>query len=302
MAVKKAKTKHVDSDSDDDKPLGKVKSKPEKAEKKAKKPDKKKGSASKSKSKSKSSSKAKSKGKGDKQEKKPKKEVKVEPVYEWWLEEEALPEGKKWRFLEHNGVIFPPKYEPHGVRMKYDGQFVDLDPEQEAVATMYAAMIKTDYATKETFIKNFWQEFKALLGSKHPIQDLKKCDFDPIIKHIEEEREKKKALTKEEKAAIKEVKEELEEPYHTVILDSHTEKNGNFRVEPAGLFRGRGEHPKMGNVKGLSLPPPPPHPIAALYAPTPLSRALCFCIAIICCLPVPLSPLSLSHTYTNTHT
>ena len=56
--------------------------------------------------------------------------------------------GIKWRFLEHNGVIFPPKYEPHGVKMKYDGKTVDLNPEQEAVATMYAAMIKTDYATK----------------------------------------------------------------------------------------------------------------------------------------------------------
>ena len=24
---------------------------------------------------------------------------------------------------------------------------------------------------------------------------------------------------------------------------------GNFRVEPPGLFRGRGEHPKMGLIK-----------------------------------------------------
>eukprot|EP00961_Rhodomonas_salina_P120107 1616354-Rhodomonas_salina.1 len=29
----------------------------------------------------------------------------------------------------------------------------------------------------------------------------------------------------------------MEAPYGTVILDSHTEKNGNYRVEPAGLFR-----------------------------------------------------------------
>lgn len=53
---------------------------------------------------------------------------------------------------------------------------------------------------------------------------------------------------------IKEEKEKMEAPYGTVILDSHTEKNGNFRVEPAGLFRGRGEHPKMGNVKGVIAP------------------------------------------------
>jgi len=32
--------------------------------------------------------------------------------------------------------------------MKYDGKAVDLNPEQEAVATMYAAMIKSDYVTK----------------------------------------------------------------------------------------------------------------------------------------------------------
>ena len=89
-----------------------------------------------------SSAKAKAKDSKD-SEKKPKKEVKIEPVYEWWKEEEPLPEGKKWRFLEHNGVIFPPKYEPHGVKMKYDGEPVDLNDEQESVATMYAAMINT---------------------------------------------------------------------------------------------------------------------------------------------------------------
>ena len=29
---------------------------------------------------------------------------------------------------------------------------------------------------------------------------------------------------------------------------------GNFRVEPPGLFRGRGEHPKMGKVKKRVYP------------------------------------------------
>lgn len=39
----------------------------------------------------------------------------------------------KWKSLKHNGVLFPPDYEPHGVRMLYDGQPVDLSPEQEEV-------------------------------------------------------------------------------------------------------------------------------------------------------------------------
>ena len=29
---------------------------------------------------------------------------------------------------------------------------------------------------------------------------------------------------------------------------------GNFRVEPPGLFRGRGEHPKMGKLKRRIYP------------------------------------------------
>ena len=29
---------------------------------------------------------------------------------------------------------------------------------------------------------------------------------------------------------------------------------GNFRVEPPGLFRGRGEHPKMGMLKARVMP------------------------------------------------
>lgn len=29
--------------------------------------------------------------------------------------------SSKWVTLEHNGVLFPPPYEPHGVKMKYDG-------------------------------------------------------------------------------------------------------------------------------------------------------------------------------------
>lgn len=42
-------------------------------------------------------------------------------------------EGQKWTTLVHNGVIFPPPYKPHGVKMLYKGKPVDLTPEQEEV-------------------------------------------------------------------------------------------------------------------------------------------------------------------------
>ncbi|CAB4262832.1 unnamed protein product [Prunus armeniaca] len=38
---------------------------------------------------------------------------------------------EKWATLVHNGVIFPPPYKPHGVKMLYNGKPVNLAPEQE---------------------------------------------------------------------------------------------------------------------------------------------------------------------------
>ena len=33
------------------------------------------------------------------------------------------------------------------------------------------------------------------------------------------------------------------------MMDGHKEKMGNFKIEPPGLFRGRGDHPKQGCLK-----------------------------------------------------
>ena len=37
---------------------------------------------------------------------------------------------KKWDTFVHAGVLFPPEYEPHGVRMLYEGKPVELTAEQ----------------------------------------------------------------------------------------------------------------------------------------------------------------------------
>ncbi|KAI4295239.1 hypothetical protein L6164_035306 [Bauhinia variegata] len=156
---------------------------------------------------------------------------------------------KKWTTLVHNGVIFPPPYQPHGVKMLYKGKTVDLTPEQEEVATMYAVMRDTDYMQKDTFKNNFWNDWRKLLGRNHVIQNLKDCDFTPIYDWYQSEKEKKKQMSSEEKKALKEEKVKQEEKYMWAIVDGVKEKVGNFRVEPPGLFRGRGEHPKMGKLK-----------------------------------------------------
>ena len=43
--------------------------------------------------------------------------------------------------------------------------------------------------------------------------------------------------------------EEIQKEYGFCSFDGHKEKIGNFRVEPPSLFRGRGEHPKQGQLK-----------------------------------------------------
>lgn len=53
---------------------------------------------------------------------------------------------------------------------------------------------------------------------------------------------------------IKEENAKLVEEYGFCTMDGHKEKIGNFRIEPPGLFRGRGTHPKMGMLKRRTMP------------------------------------------------
>ena len=61
-------------------------------------------------------------------------------------------------------------------------------------------------------------------------------------------------MTKEQKLRLKEEKANLEELFLYAIVDGRKEKVGNFRIEPPGLFRGRGSHPKTGKLKTRVLP------------------------------------------------
>ena len=70
-----------------------------------------------------------------------------------------------------------------------------------------------------------------------------------MFEYFEAEKAKKKALSTAEKKELKKAKDELEAPYTHCTLDGRKEKVGNFRIEPPGLFRGRGEHPKKGSLK-----------------------------------------------------
>ncbi|CAG8549043.1 10226_t:CDS:10 [Paraglomus brasilianum] len=182
----------------------------------------------------------------------------ISPIIKWWEQENAENDGSaKWQTLGHNGVYFPPEYQPHGVKMKYKNKEIYLTPEAEEVATFYAAMLDTDYVKKEKFRANFFRDWLAVLknSKENPkIESLEKCDFTPIYEYLQREKERKKSMSKEEKQLLKQEKLALEEKYGYCKLDGRTEKVGNFRIEPPNLFRGRGDHPKSGSLKKRVLP------------------------------------------------
>lgn len=179
-------------------------------------------------------------------------------AYRWWKAEE-LPDGIQWRSLEHNGVSFPPVYEPHHIPIIYNGKQIKLTPVQEEVASFYAAIPKDgpqlgNPKTAKIFNKNFFTDLKKVLGKGHEIKNFDNCDFSLIAEHLEKQREEKKNMTKEEKQPEKEKKEMELFTNGFAVVDGHLEKVGNFRIEPPGLFRGRGEHPKTGTLKERVMP------------------------------------------------
>jgi DNA topoisomerase-1 len=117
-------------------------------------------------------------------------------------------------------------------------------------ATFFAAMDPDGMhlgnpKTGKIFIKNFFADFKTILGKKHDIKDFSKCDFGPISKHLNEQKVIKKAITDEERKANKEDRNQSLFKYGIAIVDGHLEKVGNYNMvsNSYGLvsskFRGR---------------------------------------------------------------
>ncbi|KAJ9643285.1 DNA topoisomerase 1 [Knufia peltigerae] len=185
----------------------------------------------------------------------------------WWEDPTKGDGTNKWETLEHNGVVFPPPYEPlpGHVKLKYDGTPIHLHLEAEEVATFFGSMLNSTHNVENpTFQKNFFKDFTEVVkktggakdkeGNKIAIKEFTKLDFRAIFEHYDAQREAKKALPTAEKKAIKAAKDAAEAPYMHCIWDGKKQKVGNFRVEPPGLFRGRGEHPKTGHVKTRVMP------------------------------------------------
>jgi DNA topoisomerase-1 len=125
-------------------------------------------------------------------------------VNRWWEKDDVNEETeKKWDSLEHNGVLFPPKYQPHNIKIMYKGNQIDLNSFQEEISTYWAGLLDNDLSTKDICKKNFFNEFKEAMGSKYEDSKFEDFDFTPIKEYLAKQKEINKNKTPEEKKVFK---------------------------------------------------------------------------------------------------
>jgi len=167
----------------------------------------------------------------------------------------------KWNTLEHNGIAFPPEYQPRGIAINIYGERLILNREQEELVYAWAKKKDTHYIQDVVFQSNFLTDFKKLLPERsRNILSIKDIDFSEAFTLIDQEkkvkereierirnlpREEKKKLLSEKRAE----REKLKAVYGKAIVDGVEVDIANWLVEPPGIFMGRGQHPLRGKWK-----------------------------------------------------
>lgn len=126
-------------------------------------------------------------------------------VNRWWekAEDENEDSTKRWDSLEHNGVLFPPKYQPHNIKILYKGNAINLTPYQEEISSFWAGILENELSTKDICKKNFFKEFKAVMGQEYDSSKFEDFDFSPIHTYLIKQKEIIKNRSTEEKKVIK---------------------------------------------------------------------------------------------------
>ena len=201
--------------------------------------------------------------------------------------------GYKWTTLEHNGLLFPPEYKPHGILFIYDNKNISLSPLAEECAMLYAKFIGTDYVQNKTFNKNFFNDWKKILGKDSPIQSFELCDFSQYHKKYLEDKELRRKLKSDSESlsntsnnitilsdkeivssdrpvgdldeiqsqnVLSEISRinsenipESEKKYKIAYIDGKEQPVGNYRIEPPNLLLSR-NNKVIGKIKKRIYP------------------------------------------------
>lgn len=154
----------------------------------------------------------------------------------------SKPSKMKWTTLSHNGLKFPPEYVQKNIPLICNGMEIELSKNTEEYAFLYAKYIGTDYVLNNTFNRNFFNDWKKMFtpSEKQLIQSLQQCDFSLIKNHIEQEK-----INSKNNETVK----EDDSRYKIAIVDGKEQAISNYKVEPPGIFIGRGKNPLMGKIK-----------------------------------------------------
>ena len=144
---------------------------------------------------------------------------------------------KKWTTLIHNGPVFPKEYKPlpSGIKVLYNGKKVDLDKNDtnnnfnltaEETSILLLGLVKrfkvdSPGEMPEYAKENFMKDWKKILGKNHVIKDLDKVDLIMIDEYLEEKKQNKKKLTKEEKKEDLEGKNDVNKLYGFALYDGY---------------------------------------------------------------------------------
>jgi DNA topoisomerase-1 len=162
----------------------------------------------------------------------------------------------KFKTLVHNGVVFPPDYEPKGYTLNGEKIPNTGDDSAEEMLWHYASKLGTEYVKAPVFNPNFYSCLKPTLT-----EGLKRLkfpeDFMPVLKQMVKDnealKEKKAEYNKAHKADIEKEKEERKEKYGSAILDGKAQPVA-YMVEGPGIFIARGEAPLLGMWKYRTRP------------------------------------------------
>jgi len=153
---------------------------------------------------------------------------------------------KKWDTLIHNGLLFPELYKPHNIPLKYKNKLIKLSPEAEEYAMLYVKYLKTEHINNENFNKNFWNDWKKIVNEKkNKISSFSDCDFSKYEEIYYKNKNNNNNKIFDEKE---------EDKYRYALVDGRKEEVGNFKIEPPGIFIGRGDNPNIGKIKKRIYP------------------------------------------------
>lgn len=153
--------------------------------------------------------------------------------------------------MRHNGVAFPPEYQPKGLTVKIRGRSIALNPLQEEMLMAWAKKIGTPYVEDPVFQKNFAASLSKRWPELFGGVAVSEIDFGELLRIADSEKlanmpaDRRKVVSAERKRE----REALKAKFGEAVVDDIPVEIGAYLVEPPGIFMGRGAHPMRGSWK-----------------------------------------------------